>query len=89
MATSQVRGMSEQTKLRIEYATSKVIMHKDLNNKLASANLTKQDNCSQAIKSCYLNNLINSAKKTSCQEVNKLGNLANHNFDKPLPPKKK
>lgn len=87
MAVPQV--MSEQTKLRIEYATDKLIMHKDLNNKLASAGLSKQDNCAQAIKSCYENKLINSCKKTECQQVNKLGNLANHNFNKPLPPKQK
>lgn len=87
MATTKVRGLSEQTQLRIAYATEKVIMHKDLNNKLASAGLPKQDNCSQAIKSCYENKIIDSAKKTSCVQVNKLGNQAMHNFNDKLPAK--
>lgn len=87
MATTTVSGLSEQTKLRVAYATDKVIMHKDLNNQLASASLPKQDNCSQAIKSCYENKIIDSPKKTLCQQVNKLGNKAMHNFDAKLPPK--
>lgn len=89
MANTTVRGLSEQTKLRIAYSTEKVIMHKDLNNKLASAGLPKQDNCSQAIKSCYTNKIIDSPTKTTCIQVNKLGNKANHNFIDKLPPKQK
>lgn len=89
MATTIVRGLSEQTKLRVTYATDKVIMHKNLNNKLASASLPKQDNCSQAIKSCYDNKIIDSPQKTMCQQINKLGNQAMHNFNEKLPPKQK
>jgi hypothetical protein len=87
MATTKVRGLSEQTQLRIAYATEKVIMHKDLNHKLASKGLPKQDNCSQAIKSCYENKIIDSPKKTSCQQINKMGNQAMHNFNDKLQPK--
>jgi hypothetical protein len=48
----------------------------------------KKDNCSQAIKAAHKHGLIDSSKKEQFEKVNKLGNLANHNFVDPLPKKK-
>ncbi len=74
-----------QQELREGYALTKLKLHGKLNKDLKANNLSPQSNCSVAIKVSYENGIINTPKVKTYNNINKMGNMANHDFITPLP----